>query len=225
MLNLAEELMLLALHDEKGTYHLSAFTGLDYGLAGAVLFDLILQERLRLEKEGIRVVKISPPTGDDILDDALALIHSSEKIHKPQYWIERIPYKIKQFKRRLLDRLVDKGILEHEEHRYLWVFTSQRYPTKDMAPEEEIKSRISNALRGKGDPDLRTAILISLVSASSMVDLAVPKDERKAAKKRAKEIMKSNALSKAVSDVIDQIHAAVCTTITTTVVLNTVINN
>ena len=45
MLNLAEELLLLALEDESGRINHAASASLGFGLAGAVLMDLTLRER------------------------------------------------------------------------------------------------------------------------------------------------------------------------------------
>lgn len=44
---LAEELMLLALNDEKGYVLFAASSALPYGLMGAVLMELVLQGKLR----------------------------------------------------------------------------------------------------------------------------------------------------------------------------------
>jgi|GEM_PF-4255314 len=57
MLNLAEELLLLALQDEKGTVLASAAGSLSYGLAGALLMELALRSRLH-KRKGIQRTKI-----------------------------------------------------------------------------------------------------------------------------------------------------------------------
>jgi hypothetical protein len=69
MLSLAEELLLIAFDDDRGVV-LTCDAILDYGLVGAVLSDLILQDRLRIE-QGKVVVAQKTATGDDILDASL----------------------------------------------------------------------------------------------------------------------------------------------------------
>ncbi len=51
MLNIAEKLLLLALHDEKGTLLSSASASLLYGLSGVVLMELTLNKRLHIDKK------------------------------------------------------------------------------------------------------------------------------------------------------------------------------
>ena len=47
-LTLADELLLLALDDTKGSVHSAASLALDYGLVGAVLTELTLNNRLTM---------------------------------------------------------------------------------------------------------------------------------------------------------------------------------
>ena len=62
-LSLAEELLLIALKDKKGTVHLSASGGLTFGIAGAVLMDLYLDGRIK--REGKRVIAAAGPASKD----------------------------------------------------------------------------------------------------------------------------------------------------------------
>ncbi len=52
-LNLAEELLLLAMHEEKGTVLLRAATALPYGLAGALVIELVEAGLLRLDGKNL----------------------------------------------------------------------------------------------------------------------------------------------------------------------------
>ena len=67
MLNLAEELLVLALDDSNGKVHSSAAASLEFGLAGAILMDLGLAGKLSFEQERLEVVDAAP-VGDSILD-------------------------------------------------------------------------------------------------------------------------------------------------------------
>src|SRR4051794_36111020 len=71
--SLPEELLLLALHDEKGSVIPAAASVLDGALVGAILMELGLQGRLREDVDG--ALQVDPtPTGDEILDEALQRI-------------------------------------------------------------------------------------------------------------------------------------------------------
>jgi len=207
MLKLSEELLLLALRDKKGTLVSSASMALPYGLAGAALMELALRGRLRL-KEGKFVADNPTPTGDDILDEALARIRASKKEHKPKHWVSKLSG-IKKMKDRLLQRLVDQGILRREEHRILRLIPSKRYPTVYSGPEMELRERIRDVVLKEKQPDERTVIIISLLHACKLVNEVFEKGERREAKRRIKQIIKGEAVGKAVSDTVAGIQAAI----------------
>jgi hypothetical protein len=206
-LNLAEELLLLGMQDEKGTVVLSAGTALPYGLGGALLMELMLEDRLDLADE--KVIVIDPSlTGDDVLDEALANIQQSKRNRKSRYWVERFCGVVDP-QDRLLERLVTKGILRREEHRILWVIPTQRYPTDEEEPELEVRARVRAAVRADDPPDTRTTLLLSLVDACDLVGEIWSKGERKPARKRIKELVAGEPIGKAVSDTVAMILAAV----------------
>jgi Golgi phosphoprotein 3 len=207
MLKLSEELLLLALRDKKGTLVSSASTALKFGLAGAVLMELTLQRRLSIAEDKF-TVSDPTPTGDDILDEALAKIKASQKSRKAKHWVSKLAG-IKKMKERLLDRLVNEGILRREEHRILRVISTKRYPTAYSGPEMKLRGRIRSVVLDGKTPDERTVIIISLLSACKLVNEVFVKEERKEANKRIKEICKGEAVGKAVSDTVAAVHAAV----------------
>jgi hypothetical protein len=219
MLKLTEELLLLALRDKKGTLVSSASMALTYGLAGAVLMELTLRQRLSIEDSKC-ILNDSTPTGDDILDEALAKIGSSKKNRKPQYWVSK-QCGVKKMKDRLLDRLVNEGILRRQEHRILRVIPSKRYPTVYSGPEMKLRERIRSVVIQGKDPDERTMVIISLVNACSLINEIFEKEERKAAKSRIKELSKGEAVGKAVSDTVAGIQAAVMVAITASTIAAT----
>ena len=219
MLTLPEELLLLALRDREGSVVSSASQALPFGLAGAVLLELSLQDRIVLEG-GKFIVRNTTPTGNDIFDEALAKIRASKKTHKPSYWVSKLSG-LRKLKDRLLDRLAMQGILRREAHKVLWVFPTQRYPTLSGGPEMKRRELIRSAILHRVEPDERTGILISLVSACNLVNEIFSKEERKAAQKRVKEIAQGEAVGKAVSDAVAGVRAAVAAGIAASMIAST----
>jgi Golgi phosphoprotein 3 len=207
-LSLAEELLLLALNEEKGTVLMTASVGLPYGLAGALLIDLSEAGLVRLEGKEV----LAAPTGaarDELLDEALGAIRASRRTRTLGHWVNKIGRSGGKIKKRLLDRLVSKGILKQEEHRLLLVFPTMRYPEANPMPEYGIRERVRAAIRGFTPPDARTAALISLVYACDLTGVVFEKGERREARKRAKAISQSQPVGSAVAHAVEAIKAAV----------------
>ena len=73
MLNLMEELLLLALDDEKGKIISSSSCALPYGLRGALLLELFLAEKIDIVDKKIGVIDKSN-TGNEVLGFTLLFI-------------------------------------------------------------------------------------------------------------------------------------------------------
>jgi hypothetical protein len=206
-LNLAEELLLLAMNEEKGTVLLRAQTALPYGLSGALLIELVEAGLLRLEGKNL----IAAPGGaarDDLLEEVLAKIRSSRRTHTLKHWVLRMGRSGGKVKKRLLARLVEKRILLREERRLLGVFPTQHYPEADSRPEFEIRRRVSSGVLRGGTRDERTEALISLAYACDLIGLLFEKGQRRDAKRSAKEISKKQPIGSAVAHTVAAIRAA-----------------
>ncbi|MDX9757898.1 MAG: GPP34 family phosphoprotein [Bacteroidota bacterium] len=207
-LTLAEELLLIATHDEKGSLLMAASTAIPYGLAGALLFELVLGGRLH-SVEGRLAVADRAPTGDALADEALELISANTKEKDAKFWVSRLARKIKRIDRRVFGSLVENGILVHVEKHFLWVVPYQRYPERDPQPERLVREKLRDLLRGVIAPNDRLLALLGLVLACDLLGEIVPKGERRAAKSRAKEMLGGEGIGKAVADVVRDIHTAV----------------
>ncbi len=123
MLNLAEELLLLALEDGRGRINSAASASLPFGLAGAMLMDLILSERPGTEQD--RVVVLDPsPTGDGLLDDALREIGAARKPRGAEHWVRVLGGRWP--KDQVTDRLMARGVLRRQEDTVLWIIPYAR---------------------------------------------------------------------------------------------------
>lgn len=212
MLTLPEELMLLALRDDKGSVIFSASTALPYGLTGAVLLELFFMGKITYENKKIRAIDKSQ-IDDPVLDDALSIMKVSSKDRNPKYWVQKINSKVKKLKQRVIDNLVEKQILNREGHKILWFFNINRYPTLDVVPEMEIRNNVRNIVLSQYEVTEREIALLSLMKACSLVNEVFQRSERKLAKKRIKELIENQKMSKDVSsavvDITQEITAAV----------------
>src|SRR5438105_2647794 len=79
MLSFVEEITLLLLDDTQGRFVDLPLSASDVVVAGAALMDLALADRIDSDLERLTVVD-TKPTGDDILDDALARLAQLSKM-------------------------------------------------------------------------------------------------------------------------------------------------
>ena len=156
MLRFVEEIILLLLRDEDGTFVHVPNWSVDRALAGAVLMDLALENRIDTDLENLVLVD-STPLGDSLLDPTLADI-AADEARDPRYWVERVAQRAPELREEALRRLVDSGILEPQDDRFLWVFRSRRYPMVDGKAEREVKLRIMGILFSEEIPDPRDIV-------------------------------------------------------------------
>ena len=202
---LAEELLLLALHDEKGS---TGFTQIDPGLAGALLVDLGRLGALRPEGKELAVVTDSVPQ-HPVLVRAHAAISASAKRRSAKFWVSRLPAELKPLTGTMAAPLVDRGVLTERRSKFLGLFPSTRFPEADPEPERALRSRLRAVLLGEREPATSDALLLGLLVPLDLVGSLVDKDQRRAAKKRAKEIADGGIVGTAVSNAVREIHVAV----------------
>lgn len=207
-IGLGEELLLLAVDDERGTMSAAAAATIGYGLAGALLLDLTLAGRLTTAGQTL-VVADATPTGDDLLDDALARIAGARRGRDARHWVGDLSRAVPHLKARLLDRLIRRGILRRDEHRILALFSAPHYPAMDLTTEWQLRHGIRTVVLDGETPDARTAMLLSLVRACNLADAIFTRDERKAARRRLEEIARGETIGTAVVDGVAGMEAAV----------------
>ena len=206
-LHLYEELLLLALRDQKGT-----ITGTWYkqAIGAAVLAELLLEERLVLAQDGKRVgIQSSHPLGDALIDDCLDLVARHEKPLNLDRWLSKFANQ-PQLVARAAEDLVTKGVLSEQKSRILWVFESLRYPELNHEPERLLLERLERVIFGPPtEVDARTAIVISLAHRTGILGQVFDKKELKARKQHIEAIIAGERLGVVVEKVIQAISAAI----------------
>ncbi|WP_411842419.1 GOLPH3/VPS74 family protein [Salinicoccus sp. HZC-1] len=222
MFTIAEELLLLAMDDDKGTVVPTAGS-LEYGLAGAILSELTMMERIGLKDDKITVVN-SDSTDVSFLDSALNEIKGCEKAKEVEHWINHFGDKMGELKKDIIKTLVDKGVLKEEEKKVLWVFNQTTYPTAYNRPEREIRDRVQKIVFDDAKPDAKTAMLLSLIQTCTLVYEVFGKDQEKEASMRLEKIVEDSNYSEAVKKSIEEMETAIliaCNTVIMTTVINT----
>ena len=206
-LSLAEQLLLVALDDEKGADTANWGSGVEAGLAGALLLELTAAGCVTIE-DGKLVAAACDPPDDPLAANALEIIGADEKRRSVKDWVGRLPKRLSPLREQVADRLVERGVLEERRRRRLGLFETTRYPERDPEPERRLRAALTEVLVTGREPTVREAMLVSLLHAYDLVKRVVPRDDRRAARRRAKEIAKGDAIGAAVGSVVNEVQAA-----------------
>ena len=210
-LPLHEEVLLLALRDEKGT--IVSGTHYRFAIGGALLAELLLQNRVAIEHEGkkkkfLRVID-RKPIGEPILDECLRKVVEAKKRGQLRNWVSRFA-NLKKLNHRVAAQLCRKGILRADEDKVLWIFTRKIYPEIDSRPEREILKRLESAVFTETrNVSPRTIALLALANASRILHANFEKKRLKERKKRIEQVVNGDATGKATKEAIEAMQAAV----------------
>ena len=184
---------------------------MDYALAGAVLMDLALDNRIDTDLERLVLVD-STPLGDSLLDPTLADIAAGEE-RNARYWVEHTANRAAEIREEALNRLVDQGILERKDDRFLWVFQSRRYPMVDGKEEREVRLRLMSILFSDEIPDPRDIVLLSLTDACGILRGMLSRRELNSAAERIEQVRKLDLVGQATTQAIMDIEQFVATSV------------
>ena len=206
-LTFVEEIALLALDDHTGAMLPMPPMALSYALAGAIICDLAVLGRIDTDPQ--QLVVLNPtPTGDPLLDRALATIVATAQPLPVSRWLAVFSEDERVMETAALDRLVARGILKRTEKKILWVFGVRRYPTIDNQERTEVRTRLSALILGEELPDPRDAILISLLTACHLADKIFNGPQFNARSERLATLAKMDLVGREVAAGIDAITRA-----------------
>ncbi|MCY4369429.1 MAG: GPP34 family phosphoprotein [bacterium] len=207
MLTFVEEIVLLLLRDEDGKFVPVSRLAMDRAIAGAVLMDLAMANRIDTDLEHL-VLLDSTPVGDNLLDPTLAEIAKGDK-RDTRFWVEHTVQHADEIREGALARLVEQGILERQEDRFLWVFRSRRYPMVDGKAEREVKLRIMGVLFSDEIPDPRDVVILCLADACGLFRQMLSRRELDQAATRIDQVRKLDLIGQAVSQAIHDIEVSI----------------
>ena len=202
-LRFSEELVLLLLDKDTGLLSPVPERSLWCALAGAVLMDLALENRIDTDLDTLLLVDPNP-VGDDLLDPYLKRISQSADSRDTAYWIDCLakPAYADQIYQDTLGCLIKRGIVEREGEGMLSVANrvvrSRRYPHLDGEAGREVELRIMSALFSEEIPSPRDVMLIALVDACGIFERLLSPGEMVEVRDRLKLIGKMDLIARTV---------------------------
>ncbi len=213
-MNLLDELVLLA-YDDEGRRIIDGGS-LDYALAGALLVELALAERVGVENGRVVVLNTTPVDDGGLVTQALNRISADGRDRKPGHWVRKLSQGVRQ---PVLDHLVAAEVLRVVHSRVMIVFPRTRYPAVhgvEPIAETEARGRMRAALEGTGPVEPRTGALCALVAATGSERKIFPEMDRKLLRARLEEISEGEWAAEAVHRTIRDVQMAVAAAVVVT---------
>ena len=212
MLLFAEEIVLLMI-DDDGVFLPIRESTMEYVITGAALLDLAFANRIDTDPEQLVVIDRTP-TGQPLLDRIFAHIAASEEVRDVRYWIETLANEeAAHLRAQILTNLVNHGILQSRDERFLWVFRERRYPVIDGRAEREVKLRITGVLLSAETPHPRDAAMIGLADACNILTDIFSDREMERVRSRVTQLRRMDLIGHEVGKAVTEIERSIMTAI------------
>lgn len=209
MLTLYEELLILSIHENKGTLIGSVVERMKLGLAGAILAELALMGKIQASNNRRLQLIDDSLIADDVLNEALSILKESEKERKFGYWVNTLSQRAEKFLKQITESLIRKGIVTGEEERLVWCIPSPIQPEAKASSKYLLSKRLRGIVLAQEDLQPRDIVLLSLVRACGLLDLIFLSDERKLAGRYINELIFNQAIKDPAIQTVQEIESAV----------------
>ncbi len=206
---IAEELFLLMRRDDGKPESAAMQRG--YGIAAAIVTDLVLAERITLsdDKDPRMTVLLLDPTGHPASDAAMARLAQRDGKKLSSLVTDR---KL-AVEAQVATALQAAGVIGVEEKRMLG-FVPTKYPVLDPEPERRIRERLRVVLQG-GTPRPEDATLLAILQGLGVAPKVLDEERgtlgRKDLKRRITEVTSQVKAGEAVAKAIAAMNAAIMT--------------
>ena len=196
MITFAEETLALLLDDRTGAFLPIGKYALEHALVGGVLMDLAFANRIDTDPEKLMVIDPTP-TGNPALDRVLERINESGDSRNTAQWLEILSAELgEDIQQQVLDSLIERGVLERREEKFLWVFRTRRYPMIDGRMQREARQRVVGVLFSGDIPDPRDIALICIADACGLLKTVFGESELDEVSARLEQLRKMDLIGR-----------------------------
>lgn len=206
-----EEIMLLSLREDDGKLETNAAYIYASHIASAVLAELIMLNRIEVQKNDDFTVHLlsNTQTENELLNTALNMVNADTKDRAASHWLGKFAA-IKNLRERVAEGLCDKGILKAVEGKAFFFFDKTYYPELNPRPEQELIARLEKAIfTDTREIDERTLVLLSLLRKSELLKIPFDGKALKERRHRMKEISEGNLVSEAAQKAAEAAQTAI----------------
>jgi hypothetical protein len=206
---IVEELFLLLRRDDGKPASATAQRG--YGLAAAVITDLVLAERITLsDDKDPRMTVLAPgPVGHPALDAAMSRLEQRDG-KKLSTLVTDGKLAVEQ---QVATALAEAGVIGIEEKRVLGLVPA-KYPVVDPEPERRTREQLRLVLQG-GTPRTEDATLLAILQGLGVVSKVLAEEKgtlgRRDLKRRIEEVSSEVKAGDAVAQAVAAMNTAIMT--------------
>lgn len=217
-LDILSKFILLAHHPVNGRLQISGLP-LNYGIVGAGLLEMSLEDLIHIEKKNL-ILKKGTELKNPVIKAISGTISKSGKSRSIKHWLQKLARNSHTYKWDILEKLRQKGIVRIEKKRLLGLFPySKSYLIENRTREKLIRELREIALHGKS-PSEDSQALLGLIEACKMHNLiAQDRKELKKLRKELKELLKDSQFSQAIEKTIQEVQTAIIAAIVVTTVI------
>jgi hypothetical protein len=206
---IAEMLLLVAINDQG---HVSPWSGgsfLNVGLAGALLAELAMSGQLTIAGDGtVRAGDTRPD--DELLADVYDAIREHLDGRKTRPVIRGLSRRIGGSRDRVVDRLVDVGVLGRDRPS---IWRPTRHPVIDTATHQAVLDQVRAVATGEGPVPPDIAVVLALAGPCRLLERVAPdRSTRRQAKERIARATAETPFAPGVAKIVDELIAAVAAT-------------
>ncbi len=209
MLTLYDELYLLSIHEDKGTFLKSTVESMKPGLAGALLAELALMGKIKSNEKHRLILVDKKPTDDNLLNELLEILDDSEKDHKFGYWINKVSSRLEKLRTQMTERLIQMEIVSQEDDHLEWEVPTPLNSKVNASSKYWVRRRLRSIVLAQEKADQRDIAMLSLLRACGFLDLIFLKDERRYASRHINELVISFAMKDSAAQTIEEIETAI----------------
>jgi len=213
MFTLLEELLLLCIHETKGSFIGSTVDRLKPGLAGAILAELALMGRIQATNNHRLQLIDDTPTNAPIIDEVLGALKESDKDRKFYYWLNTLNQKSEKIREHVVDEVIKKGAVTQDDDRLAWSVPSPLHADSKGSTKYEVLKRLRGIVLAQEEAQPRDIVLLSLVRSCGLLYLVFLRDEAKYAECYIYELFMNQALKDSAIQTVQEIDAAIASAV------------
>ncbi len=154
--------------------------GLGGALAGALVLDLMVQGKVRVQRDRFQLTGAEVDAAAAQVAQKLALWPDRPSLQVMQELAKWIPQLLPVYKQRMAVR----GLLESAQWRHLGLFYRSQTALRDVEAQERLRNKLGRAIAGGGRPDAPTILALGLLEACGQFGLVVPQGAQAYNRKR-----------------------------------------